>query len=56
MTTSSQKKHPCPDCKQCQQCSQARCNLCRCQNRDRFAGMSISEQIRVYEALNRRPS
>ncbi|ADK85373.1 hypothetical protein Deba_2008 [Desulfarculus baarsii DSM 2075] len=56
MTTSSKKKHQCPDCRQCQGCSPARCNLCRGQGEDaasRFAGMSLSEQIALFEAVNR---
>ncbi len=54
MTTDTRKKHPCPDCRQCQHCSPTRCNLCRNQDgKDRFAGMSLAEQIRLYEELNR---
>lgn len=55
MTTSAQKKHKCPDCKQCQGCSEARCNLCRGQGQqgaDRFAGMSMVQQIALFEAVN----
>lgn len=57
MTTMQRKKHPCPDCKQCQNCSPSRCHLCRGQGAEtaerRFAGLSISEQIALYEAVNR---
>lgn len=56
MTTSARKKHKCPDCKQCQGCSEARCNLCRGQSdqgASRFAGLSISEQIALFDAVNR---
>ncbi len=57
MTTSQAKKHACPDCRQCQNCAEARCHLCRGQGADagerRFAGLSISEQIALYEAVQR---
>lgn len=57
MTTSQAKKHPCPDCRQCQNCAPSRCHLCRGQGADegerRFAGLSISEQIALYEAVQR---
>ncbi len=56
MTTCGRKKHPCPDCKQCQGCSEARCHLCRGQGAGeaerRFAGLSMAEQIALYEAVN----
>jgi len=56
MTTSARKKHPCPDCRQCQGCSPSRCHLCRgqggCQAEARFAGLSLAEQIALYEELN----
>lgn len=57
MTTSANKKHSCPDCKQCQHCSDARCNLCRGQKdrrEARFATLSMAEQIRLYDELNRK--
>jgi hypothetical protein len=57
MTTSGQKKHACPDCRECQNCSLARCHLCRGQGADqgerRFAGLSMAEQIALFEAVNR---
>jgi hypothetical protein len=57
MTTCKQKKHPCPDCKQCQQCSPTRCHLCRGQGAEagerRFRGMSLNDQIALFEAVNR---
>lgn len=57
MTTSQAKKHACPDCRQCQNCAEARCHLCRGQGADagerRFAGLSIGEQIALYEAVQR---
>lgn len=57
MTTCTRKKHPCPDCKQCQQCSPARCHLCRGQGANaaerRFSGLSMTEQIALFEAVNR---
>ena len=56
MTTSARKKYKCPDCKQCQGCSEARCNLCRGQAgsaTSQFAGLSMAEQIALYEAVNK---
>jgi hypothetical protein len=57
VTTCRQKKHPCPDCKQCQQCSPSRCHLCRGQGVDqaerRFCGLSMAEQIALFEEVNR---
>jgi hypothetical protein len=57
LTTRRQKKHPCPDCKQCQQCSPSRCHLCRGQGADqaerRFSGLSMAEQIALFESVNR---
>lgn len=57
MTTSQAKKHPCADCRQCQNCAPARCHLCRGQGAEegerRFAGLSISQQIALYEAVQR---
>lgn len=57
MTTLRQKKHACPDCKQCQQCSPTRCHLCRGQGADqaerRFSGLSMAEQIALFESVNR---
>lgn len=57
MTTSKQRKHTCPDCKQCQQCSETRCQLCRGQGADaaerRFTGLSMAQQIALFEAVNR---
>jgi hypothetical protein len=57
VTTCKQKKHSCPDCKQCQQCSPTRCHLCRGQGADeaerRFSGLSMAEQIALFEAVNR---
>jgi hypothetical protein len=53
MTTNQQKKHTCPDCKQCQGCSESRCRVCRGQGAPNpFEGMSLSEQIAMYEQLN----
>lgn len=57
MTTSAAKKHPCPDCRQCQQCAPSRCHLCRGQGAGeaerRFAGLSMAEQIALFEAVQR---
>ncbi len=57
MTTTRRRKHPCPDCRQCQHCSETRCHLCRGQGAKagqlRFAGLSMAQQIALYEALNR---
>ncbi|MBI5522371.1 MAG: hypothetical protein HY910_07065 [Desulfarculus sp.] len=57
MTTTSQKKHACPDCRECQNCSPARCHLCRGQGAEeaerRFAGLSMAQQIALFEAVNR---
>lgn len=57
MTTSDAKKHPCPDCRQCQQCAPSRCHLCRGQGAGeaerRFAGLSMAEQIALFEAVQR---
>lgn len=57
MTTCERKKHPCPDCRQCQQCSPTRCSLCRGQGAEEgerlFRGMSLAEQIELFEAVNR---
>ncbi|MFH1060937.1 MAG: hypothetical protein V1797_19920 [Pseudomonadota bacterium] len=57
MTTSQARKHPCPDCRQCQQCAPSRCHLCRGQGADagerRFAGLSMAEQIALFEAVQR---
>jgi Zn-dependent alcohol dehydrogenase len=53
MTTSTQKKHPCPDCRQCQHCSDSRCSLCRGQRPSKFAGMSMAEQIAMFEMISR---
>lgn len=46
------KKHPCPDCSYCQWCSDDRCALClkKCSCRKK---LSMAEQIRLYEELNR---
>ena len=53
MTTSQTKKHPCPDCKQCQGCAESRCRVCRGQGcPSPFEGMSLSEQIAMYDRLN----
>lgn len=57
MTTSARKKHRCPDCHECQGCAPSRCHLCRgqgaCQAERRFAGLSLGEQIALFEAVNR---
>lgn len=57
MTTTCTKKHPCPDCKACQGCSPTRCHLCRGQGADlaerRFAGLSMLQQIALFEEVNR---
>jgi len=57
MTTSRRRKHPCPDCRHCQHCSETRCHLCRGQGAKagerRFAGLSMAQQIALYEAVNR---
>ncbi len=57
MTTTGQKKHACPDCRECQNCSPARCHLCRGQGAQegerRFAGLSMAQQIALFEAVNR---
>ncbi len=57
MTTDHHKKHPCPDCRQCQVCTASRCSVCRGQDHagegGRFSGLSMAEQIRLYEEVNR---
>jgi hypothetical protein len=57
VTTSAEKKHPCDDCRQCQGCSPTRCHLCRGQGggeaERRFAGLSLAEQIELFERMNR---
>ncbi|MGD9125263.1 MAG: hypothetical protein PVG60_09230 [Desulfarculaceae bacterium] len=57
MTTDANKKHPCPDCRQCQHCSEVRCRVCRGgeggQCGHRFSGMSLAEQIALFELVNR---
>jgi hypothetical protein len=57
VTTTCQKKHACPDCRECQNCSPARCHLCRGQGAEeaerRFSGLSMAEQIALFEAVNR---
>lgn len=57
MTTTCRKKHACPDCRECQNCSPTRCHLCRGQGADeaarRFAGLSMAQQIALFEAVNR---
>jgi hypothetical protein len=57
VTTSAEKKHPCGDCRQCQGCSPTRCHLCRGQGGSeaerRFAGLSLTEQIELFERMNR---
>lgn len=57
MTTSQSKKHACPDCRECQNCAPSRCHLCRGQGAGeaerRFAGLSMAEQIALFEAVNR---
>ena len=57
MTTRECKKHPCPDCRACQGCAPSRCHLCRGQGAEsaerRFAGLSLSEQCALYDAVNR---
>ena len=57
MTTTCPKKHACPDCHECQNCSPSRCHLCRGQGADkaqrRFAGLSMAQQIALFEAVNR---
>lgn len=47
------KKHPCPDCRMCQMCAETRCSICRGADRGEaaFAGMSMAEQIEMYERL-----
>jgi hypothetical protein len=57
MTTSQSKKHACTDCRTCQNCAPSRCHLCRGQGAGeaerRFAGLSMAEQIALFEAVNR---
>ncbi|MCB2189096.1 MAG: hypothetical protein KQJ78_21970 [Deltaproteobacteria bacterium] len=54
MTTCKDKKHRCPDCRECQGCSETRCRVCRGQGQPQpFAGMSLAEQIALFEAVNR---
>lgn len=56
VTICSDKKHPCGDCRACQGCSPARCHLCQGQggrqDSGRFVGMSLAEQIALFEAVN----
>lgn len=57
MTTCGQKKHARSDCRQCQNCAPSRCHLCRGQGVDEsercFAGLSMAQQIALFEAVNR---
>ena len=46
------KKHPCKDCEVCQWCSDSRCDVCRGE-RSRFSGMSVEEQIAIYDRINK---
>ena len=51
------KKHQCADCHFCQGCSESRCQACRgCRAGSRGPSgrkLSVHEQIRLYEAINR---
>jgi hypothetical protein len=47
------KKHPCPDCRQCQWCSDERCGLCLRSPGGCRKKLSMSEQITLFEQLNR---
>jgi len=48
-----EKKHPCPDCRQCQWCSHDRCRLCLATAKGCRKKLSMEEQIRLYEELNK---
>ncbi|OGP52321.1 MAG: hypothetical protein A2Y79_13655 [Deltaproteobacteria bacterium RBG_13_43_22] len=48
------KKRPCPDCRFCQGCSQDRCRLCRSPQKAAHKKLSISEQIALYERINKK--
>lgn len=48
------KKHPCPDCKMCQWCSDDRCRLCLRSGTACKRKLSMSEQIALYDALNKK--
>ena len=58
MTSGPRKKHPCPDCRMCQQCADSRCHVCRGEKLQgpeaSFVHMSMAEQIRHFERLNRK--
>jgi len=60
MTTNEEKRHACLDCRQCQGCAETRCRVCRGQGAEQaephLAGLSMAEQIALYESLNREPA
>gem|GEM_PF-1639576 len=53
MSDEAVKKHPCLDCFSCQWCSDKRCHICLSQTCCRRSKLSISEQIAMFETLNR---
>ncbi len=48
------QKHPCPDCTFCQWCSDERCELCLRKGSCCRKRLSQSEQIALYETVNRK--
>jgi hypothetical protein len=48
-----EKKHPCSDCHHCQWCSDDRCRLCLRSDSGCRKKLSITEQIALFEQLNR---
>ena len=49
----TEKKHTCPDCSFCQWCGDDRCRLCRGEGGRAGKKLSLSEQIALYEEINR---
>ncbi|NLV25146.1 MAG: hypothetical protein GXY54_10250 [Deltaproteobacteria bacterium] len=47
------KKHPCPDCRECLRCSDERCRLCLKGKSCRRKKLTMTEQIALYEEINR---
>ena len=53
MADAVSRKHPCPDCSYCQWCSDERCRLCLNRKGCGRRKLSMAEQIRLYDSLNR---
>jgi hypothetical protein len=47
------KRKRCPDCRYCQGCSQDRCRLCRGKKKPGPLKLSLTEQIALYDKINR---